>query len=88
MHVAGKTADTKKDSKPSVQRRMSVLKPRPMAVSKNDLRAMFDRNLIRNAKLVATHQKHNDLFVFLHKLEEQHGIDFSEQGLEKVILLR
>ena len=51
MHVAGKTAETKKeDSKPSVQRRMSVLKPRPMAMSKNDLRAMFDRNLNRNAK--------------------------------------
>ena len=52
MQEANKTLEVIKDKKPSVSRRMSVIKRKAISMSKNELREKFDRNVEKQAKLI------------------------------------
>ena len=87
MLEANKTLEIPKDKKPSVSRRMSVIKRKAISMSKGELREKFDRNIEKQARLTLNSEKQHDLVSFLHRLEEQHGKDFSEKGLENLSLV-
>ena len=60
MQEANKALEIPIAKKPSVSRRMSVIKRKAISMSKNELREKFDKNIEKQARLTLNSEKQHN----------------------------
>ena len=69
MKIASKiTMITEKEPRKSITKRATMVRRKLLLKDRNDPRSIFDRHILKNAKLVIHNESKNDLTKFLHKL--------------------